>query len=43
MLGATQMTAGRTADATRTMRTYIQRFPQGPMVPTFQRYIDSHQ
>ncbi len=43
MLGATQMTEGRTADAMRTMRTYIQRYPQGPMVPTFQRYIDSHQ
>lgn len=43
MLGATQMAAGRGPDASRTMRTYIQRFPQGPMVPTFQRYIDSHQ
>ena len=43
MLGATQMTAGRAADARRTMLTYIQRYPQGPMVPTFQRYIDSHQ
>lgn len=43
MLGATQMTAGRTAEATRTMRTYIQRYPQGPMVPGFQRYLDSHQ
>ena len=42
MLGATQMTAGRTADAVRTMHTYIERYPNGPMAPTFQRYIDSH-
>jgi hypothetical protein len=42
MLGATQMAAGHGPDASRTMRTYIQRFPMGPMVPTFQRYIDTH-
>jgi Protein kinase domain len=42
MLGAVQMAAGRGPDASRTMRTYIQRYPDGPMVPTFQRYIDSH-
>ncbi len=42
MLGATQMTAGRTADAKRTMTTYIQRYPEGPMVPTFERYINTH-
>lgn len=42
MLGATQMAAGRTTDAVRTMRTYNQRYPQGPLVPTFQRYIETH-
>lgn len=43
LLGTTQITAGRQADAVRTARTYVQRFPTGPMVPYFQRYLDSHQ
>jgi pSer/pThr/pTyr-binding forkhead associated (FHA) protein len=42
-LATTQQAAGRTADAVRTMRMYIQRYPQGPMLANFQRYIDSHQ
>lgn len=43
LLGTTQMAAQRQADAVRTARTYIQRFPSGPMAVTFQRYLDTHQ
>ncbi len=42
-LAAAQQASGRTADAVRTMRTYIHRYPQGQMIANFQRYIDSHQ
>jgi hypothetical protein len=39
VLAATYQTAGRTAEAIRTMRTYIQRYPQGSMANTFNQYI----
>ena len=39
VLAATYQTAGRTAEAIRTMRTYLQRYPQGSMANTFQQYI----
>ncbi len=39
MLAVTYQVAGRTSDATRTMRTYIQRYPNGAMVPSFNQYI----
>ena len=42
LLASAQMAAGQTADAVRTMRTYILRYPAGSMVPMFQRYIDAH-
>ncbi|MFO0608344.1 MAG: serine/threonine-protein kinase [Polyangiales bacterium] len=39
MLAATYQVAGRTQDAIRTMRTYIQRYPQGSAVRSFEQYI----
>jgi len=42
VLAATYQTAGRTSEAVRTMRTYLQRYPQGSMASAFQRYIESH-
>lgn len=38
-LATTYQAAGRTADALRTMRQYVQRYPQGPMATSFQQYI----
>jgi hypothetical protein len=40
MLAATYQVTGRTRDAVRTMRAYIQRYPSGSAVPAFQRYIE---
>lgn len=42
LLGSTLMTAGDTVAAVRTMRTYVERFPDGPMAPVFQSYIATH-
>lgn len=43
MLGSTLIASGRQSDAVRTIRTYIQRYPEGPMVRVFTRYIDARQ
>ncbi|MDB4932570.1 MAG: hypothetical protein JWM10_5054 [Myxococcaceae bacterium] len=40
LLAATYRALGRTSDATRAMRTYIQRYPDGLRVARFQQYID---
>ena len=42
LLAVTYRTMGRTSDAIRAMRTYIQRYPDGPRVAGFQQYIDSN-
>ncbi|MDP3218424.1 MAG: hypothetical protein Q8S73_30245, partial [Deltaproteobacteria bacterium] len=42
LLAVTYRTMGRSSDATRAMRTYIQRYPDGPRVPGFQQYIDNN-
>ena len=42
LLAVTYRTMGRTSDAVRAMRTYIQRFPDGPRVVGFQQYIDNN-
>ena len=42
LLSVTYRTMGRTSDAVRAMRTYIQRYPDGPRVASFQQYIDSN-
>ena len=42
LLAVTYRTMGRTSDAVRAMRTYIQRFPDGPRVGGFQQYIDNN-
>ena len=42
MLGATLMAAGETAEAVRVMRTYLERFPDGPMAPMFLNYVQTH-
>lgn len=42
-LGSTLIAAGRQPDAVRTIRTYLQRYPEGPMARSFTRYIDAHQ
>lgn len=42
LLAVTYRTMGRTGDAVRSMRSYIQRFPDGPRVPGFQQYIDNN-
>ncbi|MFO0608660.1 MAG: FHA domain-containing protein [Polyangiales bacterium] len=39
MLAATYQVTGRTQDAIRTMRTYIQRYPQGSAVNNFNQFI----
>jgi pSer/pThr/pTyr-binding forkhead associated (FHA) protein/outer membrane biosynthesis protein TonB len=42
LLAVTYRAMGRTSDAIRAMRTYIQRYPDGPRVAGFQQYIDSN-
>ncbi len=42
LLASAQQAAGQTADAVRTMRTYVLRDPAGPQAAAFQRYIDAH-
>lgn len=42
LLGSTLMIAGSSAEAVRVTRTYIERFPDGPLVPTFRSYLASH-
>ena len=42
MLGATLMAAGDSAEAVRVMQTYLERFPDGPMAPTFRNYTQMH-
>lgn len=39
VLATTYQVSGRTQDALRTMRTYIQRYPQGPMAGQFQQFL----
>jgi hypothetical protein len=40
MLGTTLIATGRRAEAVRTARTYILRYPAGALVPTFTRYLE---
>lgn len=40
LLAATYQVAGRRADAIRTMRAYLQRYPTGSSAPMYQRYIE---
>ncbi len=42
LLCTTYRSMGRTADAVRCMRTYIQRFPSGARSPSFQQYVDAN-
>jgi hypothetical protein len=42
LLAVTYRTMGRNGDAVRAMRTYIQHFPDGPRVSSFQQYIDNN-
>ncbi len=42
LLCTTYRTMSRTSDAVRCMRNYIQRFPSGARVPSFQQYIDGN-
>jgi pSer/pThr/pTyr-binding forkhead associated (FHA) protein len=42
LLAVTYRAMGRTSDAVRAMRTYIQRFPDGPRVVSFQQFIDNN-
>ena len=43
LLCTTYRSLGRTPDAMRCMRNYIQHFPEGPQVGPFQTYIDNNQ
>lgn len=42
LLCTTYRTMGRTGDAVRCMRNYIQRFPNGARVPSFRSYIEGN-
>jgi len=42
MLCMVYRTMGRTSDAVRCMRNYIQRFPNGARVRSFQQYVDGN-
>jgi hypothetical protein len=42
LLCVTYRSMDRTSDAVRCMRTYIQRVPDGPRVPSFRYYIDGN-
>ncbi len=43
LLAVTYRTMGRTTDMVRTMRRYIQQYPDGPRVASFQQAIDNNQ
>jgi hypothetical protein len=42
LLAVTYRAMGRSSDAVRAMRAYVQRFPDGPRVTSFQQYIDNN-